>query len=256
MKKYILLAFVLCFSTIVFADLEEIDLNEIGEKIFKNECDGREDYLVFWNEGENFPSFGIGHFIWFRENQDEIFDESFPKLVQFYKAREIKIPKFLEENTTAPWSSREEFLHDKEAGKLNELRDFLSKTKDLQILFIYQRLEASLVKMLERTEDKENVEAQFYRVLQSPNGLYALIDYVNFKGEGVLPKESYNGENWGLLQVLEYMKGTKVGKEALNEFADGAKFVLKRRIRNSDPKKKEQKWLNGWLKRVNTYRVP
>ena len=32
-----------------------------------------------------------------------------------------------------------------------------------------------------------------------------LIDYVNFKGEGVLETERYRGRGWGLLQVLEGM---------------------------------------------------
>ncbi len=41
----------------------------------------------------------------------------------------------------------------------------------------------------------------------SPNGVYALVDYVNFKGEGTLATERYQDHGWGLLQVLEGMKG-------------------------------------------------
>ena len=63
------------------------DLKEIGEKIFRNEAAGKKENLVYWNSGENFPSLGIGHFIWYRKNQTEIFDESFPKLVDFYKVK-------------------------------------------------------------------------------------------------------------------------------------------------------------------------
>ena len=70
-------------------------------------------------------------------------------------------------------------------------------------MFIFKRLEASLEKMLEASDNKENVKKQFYRVANSPNGLYPLIDYVNFKGEGTNPKERYTGQGWGLLQVLE-----------------------------------------------------
>ena len=29
-----------------------------------------------------------------------------------------------------------------------------------------------------------------------------MIDYVNFKGDGLKPTERYKGEGWGLLQVL------------------------------------------------------
>ena len=231
------------------------DLKEIGEKIFRNEAAGKKENLVYWNSGENFPSLGIGHFIWYRKKQTEIFDESFPKLVDFYKVNNIKLPKILQDNRYAPWTSRDEFLKDKSSGKLDELRDFLYDTRDTQVLFIYKRLEASLDKMLLQTSDKENVKYQFYRVSNSPNGLYALIDYVNFKGEGVSETERYNNEGWGLLQILEYMKGRETGKSAMDEFSAGAKFVLERRVKNSDPKKNEKQWLKGWENRIETYKI-
>ena len=88
----------------------------------------------------------------------------------------------------------------------------------------------------------------------SPKGLYPLIDYVNFKGEGTKPSEGYKGQGWGLLQVLENMKGTELGKSALIEFSDSAKFILQRRVNNSDPTRNEKKWLAGWFKRCDTYK--
>ncbi len=235
--------------------LSSTDLKEIGDKIFKNEAGGKKENLVYWNAGEDFPSLGIGHFIWYRNGQKEIFDESFPKLVDFYKANNIKLPKILQDNKYAPWTSRDAFQKDKEAGKLDELRDFLYETRDTQVVFIYKRLEASLDKMLLQADDRENVKYQFYRVSNSPNGLYALIDYVNFKGEGTSETERYNGQGWGLLQVLEYMKGKETGKAAMDEFSAGAKFVLERRVRNSDPKRNEKQWLKGWENRTETYKI-
>lgn len=235
--------------------ISNLELKEIGEKIFRNEAAGKKENLVYWNSGENFPSLGIGHFIWYREGQKEAFDESFPKLIEYYEKNNVTLPKILQENKKAPWKTKAEFLKDKEAGKLNELRDFLYNSRDTQVLFIYKRLEESLDKMLLQTSDKENVKYQFYRVANSPNGLYALIDYVNFKGEGVLETERYNNEGWGLLQILEYMKGKETGKQAMDEFSVGAKFVLERRVRNSDPKRNEQKWLQGWKNRTDTYKI-
>ena len=35
-------------------------------------------------------------------------------------------------------------------------------------------------------------------------GTFALVDYVNFKGEGTKETERYRNEGWELLQVLEY----------------------------------------------------
>ena len=158
-------------------------------------------------------------------------------------------------NKYSPWKSRQELnnLKNRKNPDIEELTNFLYNNKDLQVMFIFKRLEASLEKMLEASDNKENVKKQFYRVANSPNGLYPLIDYVNFKGEGTNPKERYNDQGWGLLQVLENMKGTEIGKAALTEFSNSAKFVLQRRVNNSDPSKNEKKWLQGWFNRCNTY---
>ena len=40
----------------------------------------------------------------------------------------------------------------------------------------------------------------------------------------------------------------------IEEFSNSAKFVLERRVKNSDPSKNERKWLAGWLNRCNTYK--
>lgn len=239
----------------IFANISRSELNAIGEKIFKNEAAGKKENLVYWNEGENFPSLGIGHFIWYKQGEPGIFEESFPQLVEFLKSKNVKLPKIMAENKYSPWKDRQELvnLKTKKNPDIEELTNFLYENKDLQIMFIFKRLESSLEKMLAVSNDRENVRKQFYRVASSPNGLYPLIDYVNFKGEGTNPNERYNGQGWGLLQVLENMKGTETGKAALTEFSNSAKFVLQRRVNNSDPSKNERKWLQGWFNRCNTY---
>lgn len=241
----------------IFANISRSELNAIGEKIFKNEAAGKKENLVYWNEGENFPSLGIGHFIWYKQGEPGIFEESFPQLVEFLKSKNVKLPKIMAENKYSPWKDRQELINLKTKKipdtDIEELTNFLYENKDLQIMFIFKRLESSLEKMLAVSNDRENVRKQFYRVASSPNGLYPLIDYVNFKGEGTNPKERYKEQGWGLLQVLENMKGTEPGKEALTEFSNSAKTVLQRRVNNSDPSKNERKWLQGWFNRCNTY---
>ena len=239
----------------IFANISKSELNAIGEKIFKNEAAGKKENLVYWNEGENFPSLGIGHFIWYKQGEPGIFEESFPQLVEFLKSKNVKLPKIMAENKYSPWKDRQELINlkTKKNPDIEELTNFLYDNKDLQIMFIFKRLEASLEKMMAVSSNKENVRKQFYRVASSPNGLYPLIDYVNFKGEGTNPKERYKEQGWGLLQVLENMKGAETGKAALTEFSNSAKFVLQRRVNNSDPSKNERKWLQGWFNRCNTY---
>jgi hypothetical protein len=75
---------------------------------------------------------------------------------------------------------------------------------------------------------------------------------VNFKGEGILPTERYQGQGWGLLQVLESMHGTS-DAAAPAEFAKAAKATLIRRVHNAPAERHETRWLTGWIRRVNSY---
>jgi hypothetical protein len=146
-------------------------------------------------------------------------------------------------------------LQDLESKKVKELRAFLVETKDLQLLFIVNRLKAALPKILKAApeETRSSIEQQFYRMASTPAGVYALVDYVNFSGEGVLATERYKGRGWGLLQVLERMNGTEDGAQAIREFAQAAEDILTERVNNSPPQRNEQRWLCGWKKRLSTY---
>ena len=74
--------------------------------------------------------------------------------------------------------------------------------------------------------DGAQVQQRFDRVASTAMGCYALVDYVNFKGEGVLATERYAGQGWGLLQVLEGMTQECSGRAAVKSFAESAKTVL------------------------------
>ena len=92
----------------IFRNISKSELDAIGEKIFKNEAGGVKSNLVYWNEGENFPSLGIGHFIWYKEGEPGIFEESFPQLVEYLKSKNVKLPKIMVKNKYSPWKSRQE----------------------------------------------------------------------------------------------------------------------------------------------------
>src|SRR4029453_10835085 len=91
--------------------LTQSEAREIGKKIWQNECNGTVAGLTSWNEGENFASLGIGHFIWYPKGQRGPFEESFPKLVSFISSHGAKLPQFLlpGHDTFCPWQSRAEF---------------------------------------------------------------------------------------------------------------------------------------------------
>ncbi len=258
MKNFKVLSISVIFLLLSLASysvtLSNQELREAGERIYQNETGGNREKLIHWNVGEEFASLGIGHFIWYPINYNGPFDESFPGLLSFYRDRGIELPELFRDNLHCPWDTREEFLEADSSKEVAEAIDFLEDTKDIQVAFIYERLQRSLEEMLAATERKEHIREQFYRVAHSPGGLYPLIDYVNFKGEGVKESERYMGEGWGLLQILEGMNGTSKGSVALEEFRNEAKFVLKRRVDNSPKERGEERWLPGWYRRIDTYR--
>lgn len=235
--------------------ISDADALRIGKKIWQNESNGTVAGLTAWNAGENFASLGIGHFIWYPQGVHGPFDESFPKLLAFARERGIAIPAWLNQSSACPWNSRAEFSGAQNSERMRELRQFLSRTIDLQAQFMVARLQQSLAKMLDEAApvNRANVERQFARVASTPHGCYALVDYVNFKGEGVLHTERYRGEGWGLLQVLEQMHGSENGPSAAREFSSSAAAMLRRRVQNSPPERHEARWLPGWLNRVHSY---
>jgi hypothetical protein len=236
-------------------NLSPVEARQIGKKIWQNECNGTISGLTSWNSGENFASLGIGHFIWYPPGERGPFEESFPQLIVFLASRGTIIPSVIapEQSPHCPWKNRSEFLKAQDSEPMKELRQFLMATVDLQSQFLVNRLENSLPKMLEETSapNRIRVRANFERLLKTSQGCYALVDYVNFKGEGVLHSERYQGQGWGLLQVLEQMKTDPDFPET--EFSRAAASVLERRVQNAPPARNEKRWLAGWLKRVNSY---
>ncbi len=237
--------------------LSSTQRSKIGNKIWQNECSGTVAGLTSWNKGEDFASLGIGHFIWYVPGRPAHFDESFPKLIAFMKASGTKMPAWLATQRGCPWNSYADFHSAKNSARMVELRNFLASTIDAQTGFIVQRLEQALPKMIAATPDtsqKARLRATFYAVAESPQGVYALIDYVNFKGEGIEPGERYNGQGWGMRDVLLEMRGQPRGAAAANEYSEAAKRVLNRRIGNAPASRNEGQWRAGWMNRCETYK--
>jgi len=237
------------------SQLTEAQIKIIGDKIWMNEGAMKDEYLTAWNQGEEFASLGIGHFIWYPTNKQAPFDERFPALLQFFTQQGVELPQWLQgDSPDCPWQTRDAFYQAIDGEQMNQLRQLLKNTIPQQVQFIIERLERALPKImteLTTAQEKAWVKKQFYRVAQLPNGVYALIDYVNFKGEGTSPTERYKGQGWGLLQVLNNMPGET--DDVINEFVQAAEFVLKRRVKNSPPERNELRWLPGWRTRLKTY---
>jgi hypothetical protein len=231
--------------------LSDAQAERIGRRLWQNESGGTIAGLTAWNFGEDFASLGIGHFIWYPLNMRGPFEESFPPLVRYLVSNGVQIPPWLEQASSCPWLNRAQFIADQQSPRMKELRSLLADTISLQARFAGLRLERALPKMLEAApnENRVKIQANFERVAGEPQGLYALVDYVNFKGEGTLASERYRGEGWGLLQVLEEMRNGP----ARSEFSRAADRVLTRRVANAPAGRDEKRWLPGWRNRIRTY---
>lgn len=240
-------------------ELTSTELSWIGDQIFRNECSAKETCLVHWNEGEAFPSLGIGHFIWYPGGVEEPFVESFPAMIEYLSAQGATVPDWLArlDPFDAPWADREEFIQTSDTDQLQNLRKFLTRTKGLQAGFLVQRAREALGRVvLAAPGPQQNaISDRIATLIKTPGGTYALIDYVNFKGEGLVDSERYNGQGWGLLQVLQTMDSSQ-NRSALQAFRDSAAKVLTRRAENAQQRIEKERWLPGWLNRLGTYREP
>jgi len=242
--------------------LNNDQLTFIAEKVWQNEAAGNLEYLLYWSPNESFLSLGLAHFIWYAEGNRSRYREMFPLLVDYLAGNNVRLPGWLDAKTACPWENRKAFQKAKESNtkKYQELYELLVRTMPIQAEFIIERMQDSLRNMLssiKNQKEKKRLKRNYHNVLHDENGtvsiqgLYEIVDYVNFKGEGTSLKERYHGEGWGLRQVLQEMdENTENPRKA---FADAAKKVLERRIDNAPPDRNETRWKKGWFKRIDSY---
>ena len=229
----------------------------IGKKIWQNESAGKVSGLTHWNTGEEFPSMGIGHFIWYPKGFDGRWTESWPEFVKYATSRGLTVPA-VGRQADCPWPNRTSFMKDFNGAQLTGLRNWLAANVPVQTEFIAYKSRAALPKILAAApaNQRARIKANYDKVATTPNGIYGLVDYVNFKGDGTNPRETYNGQGWGLKWVLMEMRDVSSGQAAAREFGAAAKRRLNLRIKNSPKNRGEARWRAGWDNRCDTYGRP
>jgi len=242
--------------------LSDADFDWIAARIYQNEALSQSRYLTFWGEGEDFPSFGIGHFIWFPNGVDAPFDETFPDMVSFVKQRsmtDLAMPVWMSELTPfhAPWTDKQQFDQAWSSGEMTELREWLEATAQFQARFIVATFAQRWRDLELPMGQKQPMTGLLQKLADSAEGLFAVIDYYNFKGLGVNPRERYQEQGWGLIQVLQEMLVTKTGDanciDLVEQFRQAAASRLSLRVELSPPERAETRWLEGWLTRLQGY---
>jgi len=241
-------------------DVGASDYYWIASRIYENETRGQPKYLTYWGEGEDFPSLGIGHFIWFPEGVDAPFDESFPTMVAYVREQASDcspLPDWLQklEGFDAPWSDKTEFDEQQQSERMIALREWLAATAPEQVQFIVTSFHDRWNDLDLSARDKDPLTAVLQRLLQTSQGMFAVVDYYNFKGIGSNWRERYRGDGWGLVQVLGDIAEAPIIDDAdlVMRFSEAAAQRLQLRIRNSPPERGEARWTEGWNKRVAAY---
>ncbi len=263
MKK-ILLLLLLLLSTLHAAELRltNAQANRIARKIWLNEGSGKRDKLVWWNKGEEFASVGIGHFIWFTAEKPMWFWEAFPPMLRFLIDHGARPPRWLTPETHCVWHSYEQWQRAKRANtkKMRQLTAFMDRTRGLQARFMLHRLNTSFPRILAyaRAHGQGRIVEKNYRRLLyrkdgsiDPQGAYILIDYINFKGDGINKGERYQGKGWGLYQVLTRMSHRD--PNPYRAFAKAGKVVLERLTHIAPPERRLWRFRKGWFNRMDTY---
>jgi hypothetical protein len=233
----------------------------LGVKIWQNECAGKFQGMISWNESENFASLGIGHFVW-RPYSDALanspYSDDFPLLIKYIRAHGVEMPSWLKSKTMqfCPWRTREDFIHSQHSPMMNELRHFLLNTITIQADYMLYKLKMVLPRLLSNVtpEERPYICKQFYTLASTPKGLYALADYLNFKGSGATLSGHYDPHGWGLLQVLETMHKAPPGMTPLQAYVWAAESVMIRRTAEAPPALHAHQWLAGWLNRIQSYK--
>ena len=261
MRFLLVLIFASLFDGISHAETPSANIStatarKIGQRIWQNECAGTIAGLTSWNSGENFASLGIGHFIWYPAGVKGPYEESFPAALKHFKSRGVTIPAWLKEAENCPWPTKKAFETQRDSVRMKELRNLLANTVPLQTEVLVARFLDGTKKILKAApaSERATIQARIKALSEVPSGLYGMMDYVNFKGEGTNPAERYQGVGWGLLQVLQEMKGTPTGMAAAVEYAAAAQRTLDRRIKLAP--KKESQWREGWFTRCAGYAKP
>ena len=154
----------------------------IAGRIFANETRAQTRYLTYWGAGEDFPSLGIGHFIWFPDGVDAPFDESFPTMVNYVRQHAdgcYSMPSWLDELQpfAAPWQSKQQFDAQQQSVRMIELRQWLADTAPLQARYIVASFNARWNELELPAVQKLPLTRLLQRLVQTSQGLFAVFSF-------------------------------------------------------------------------------
>jgi len=252
---FLMMLLLLAFIAFFFIEPREIVVNQsqahqIGSKIGVNEGVTSRISQVAWHQDDRYSTLGIARFIWYPPSESRE-SMSFNGLLTSL-SQSGTLPHWLMDVEDPPWHSKDAYMSVEHDVFKRQLGDFLQENIGEQTQYLILNIESTLpniIKVIQNPFAKMHAYENFYRIAMQDNGVYALLDYVVFQGDGLALNERYNNQGWGLLQVLENM--SENSDNLLQGFMTSANYLLTRRIANAPSN--ETKLLPAWQYRLRTY---
>lgn len=247
LKRFLILQMLVVLAVACYGAEEGTDYREIGRLIWVNTADPNPCELVRWDETRDCVAMGIGGWAWFPAERAGHADEMFPRFVAFAERQGLKVPKQL--RGAAPWLTTGELAADT-SGRKEQLQKWLAGHLDVQARFLIAQVHAALPAMLRKSRMAQEVRARFEQLALTPQGLYAMADFLSFMGDGATPGRP----EFGLLQALEEMRPDARAGSPEAEFAYAAAMVLQKQAQQTPPEKaKKMQPQSRRLKRCRSY---
>lgn len=247
---------------------------------------------------------GLGSFIWYGANNQENYIEDWPSVAQALQNQGVSLPVWA--LGVCPWSTEAEFDAANTPGSpyYADIQSLNSTLQTNPVALHVQFLYGAWARLLRGVTPNSDTPADYtfgYDPIKSPlaiislpageaglvganfsavatvqdvdgnpDGLFALMDYDNFKGEGTCVTEMHNTQHWGTLSVLENMGQPETQQgNPLQNFINSALVVLQNRITNTemeskrnntpvtnqnyDPTTDRVKYMTMWQTHLNGY---
>lgn len=195
------------------SSVSEEELSKISERLYQNVTDGNANHIVQWNNKQQSLHLGFG-FVWYPQMSDNGSKSTFPSYLRYLQNQQVPLPIWLMNavQTGAPWSTRASFERSKNDSEMRELRRILQTTKELQALFLLDRLQKNTPRIVQQASarERERLIYNLQAMRKAKGGLYPLLDYVSFN-ESALPR------------VLSHMQKHTSHERVLEAFAESAK---------------------------------
>ncbi|CAA6812730.1 MAG: Unknown protein [uncultured Thiotrichaceae bacterium] len=166
-----------------FSKISEDELSRVSQRLYQNITQGDADRIVQWNDQQQSLNLGFG-FVWYPQTSVLTAKSSFPKYLQYLQKEQVPLPIWLVNAMPrgAPWSNRQSFEQSIGDPEMRELRRILRMTKELQVLFLLERLHENTPKMVQQAKGRERKRLIYnlHAMQNVKDGLYPLLDYVSF----------------------------------------------------------------------------